>query len=225
MLEPMDKGQIESLRLVYMESGQQLRNNASTRNTLASFIVVGLGAFFGLVAQHDGGLNDGLNKEIWYLPAFLGLLGAANVLALWPYTRVALQRQRQITTLLLARDIRNQVVGLTAPLVDGRPRWKQAIDPHVWWDRRLELFFLYVVYVPICLASVEFSLWGDPFGLAKQTMDGQRGLMLTAALYLGVPLLWIPLYYVNRWVWTMVDLRRHTRQLLAAVKSKRGPRG
>jgi len=205
----MPSNEIESLRLIYAETGEQLRSNAATRNTLGSFIIVGLSAFFGLTAQNAGALD----KAVWMFPAFLGLIGALSVVTLWSYNRKAIERQRDLSNLMLGRATRRMVAGLALSR-DKRPRWEQALDVGKWWDRRIDLFFLLVVYLPILIVSVEFARWGDPFGLSTEEVASWAALQATLAAYISVQVAWMVLGAVIRRLLMFSRSRRGTNNRL-----------
>ena len=143
---------------VYKESGSQVRNNATIRNTFLSFYVIALAAFVGLLAQKESEAD----KLLWILPVFFSVVGLLSVLILRGYTRRALNRQRLITWGLLSPHVLEAID--LRPQIDNRRIWLQIAAQS--WYNRLEIFFLIVYLVPLGF-SIGFSIYGDPFGLTE----------------------------------------------------------
>ena len=145
---------------VYRESGDQVRNISTLRNTFLSFYVIALAAFLGLLAQR----SIPVGKFVWLFPFFVSTAGFVSIWLLWRYTHTALRRQE----LSAQRILRSNPALVT--VLDLIPRPNHA---SLWGEFRtrpgnvrIDLFFL-VVYAVVGISSVVFLVWGDPFGLTR----------------------------------------------------------
>ena len=142
---------------VYRESGEEARNNDTTRNTFLSFYVIALAAFVGLLAQRV----ILVDKLVWLLPAFFSLVGILNIVVLCKYTRRALHRQELITWGILSPHILRHLD------IRAHTDSRRLGDWRWWCDHRIEVFFAVVYIIPL-IFSLVFSFVGDPFGLTAR---------------------------------------------------------
>jgi hypothetical protein len=78
---------------IYKESGEQVRNINTLRNTYLSFFSVGVAGFMGLLA----GDGKPVASTIWYVIAVFSFVGVGLILITVGYIHRALNRQRLIT--------------------------------------------------------------------------------------------------------------------------------
>ena len=143
---------------VYRESGDQVRNISTLRNTFLSFYVVALAAFIGLLAQR----SDSVQNSVWAVPLFLSAAGFVSIFLLWPYTHTSLRRQELITRRLLPAG--DEIAD------DPRPTlWRALMSRRGLWNLRIE-FLLLAIYGVTIVSSSMFWICGDPFGLTGEVL-------------------------------------------------------
>lgn len=148
---------------IYRESGEQVRNLNTMRNTFLSFYVVSLAAFIALLAQSpEVAEEEAFSRSIWLLPAFLSLVGGGSVVVTWQYIQRALARQKAIVLGVLSEED-GQALRFTPG--ESRQLEERLLDYNWWLNRRLD-WFAVGVYAFSLAFTLYWSVAGDPFNLA-----------------------------------------------------------
>lgn len=141
---------------IYKESGEQVRNINQIRASYRGFVLLGLAVFVGLLAG-----NPGVDKDIWILIGFFGEVGMGLTWVTISNINNALSRQLTALKMAGVSEPDMRALKLEDEEVTGI-RWLVRLG----WSWRLHLFD-YGVYGAIFVASVAFTVWGDPAGLAR----------------------------------------------------------